>query len=119
MGSQAYQALKTLLYNELFVAHMLFHAEFTPKHYLVCPEACKQVGTESVMVTNRRDEDDLDHLSDVEVLKRLIAYAVDEALRCDQRMCADLLTAGLRSLERDETSLSHDHDMVTQIFREN
>lgn len=98
---------------------MLFHGEFTLKDYLGSQGAFQEAETESVMATNRRDENDLDHLSDVEVLKRLIAYAVDEALRCDQRMCADLLTAGLRSLERNETSLSHDHDMETQIFREN
>lgn len=65
------------------------------------------------------DDNDLDHLSDVEVLKRLIAYAVDEALRCDQRMCADLLTAGLRSLEREEASLGRGHDIGPQFFREN
>ena len=58
------------------------------------------------MLVERCVGKEFEHFTDVEVLKRLIAYAVDEALRCDERMCADFLVAGLKVLDGDPPALS-------------
>ena len=58
------------------------------------------------MLVERCVGKEFEHFTDVEVLKRLIAYAVDEALRCDERMCADFQVAGRIVLDGDPPALS-------------
>lgn len=68
-----------------------------------------------------RDESicaETENFSDVEVLKRLIAYAVDEALRCDERMCADFLVAGLKVLDGETPSSGSPLLEPHQLFRD-
>ncbi|MEM6847219.1 MAG: hypothetical protein AAF580_04000 [Pseudomonadota bacterium] len=63
--------------------------------------------------------EEFEHFADVEVLKRLIAYAVDEALRCDERVCADFLVASLKVLDGDPPALSAVDAESVMPFRDN